>query len=137
MEGTIHGTNEARWREDRSEHTGLVLGLLYAKNVPVALHKAALEEVLLACWVSLRLDMKPDDADLPTLYLDSDPARASLHNWLLVLVEAWAALRAPQPLAPRSGPAAATARHVIQFVLGLPAEARSQLRTSAGLTSSN
>lgn len=129
-------TNEARWREDRSEHTGLVLGMLHAKNVPVALHERALEEVLLACWVSLRLEVKPD-ASLPTLYLDSDPVRASFHNWFLVLVEAWKVLRAGQPLDPRSGPAAAIARHVVQFVLDLPAEARSQLRASAGLTSSN
>lgn len=127
---------EARWRDEQSEYLGLTVGMLYSKGVPVSLHGQALQEVLLACWASLKLELMPETG-LPAFYQEDDAFRASLYNWFLLLVEAWASIHLGRAFPERSGAAFAVARELVLLVRNMPEEARATLRRNAGLAAVN
>lgn len=136
MTETTRRDAEANWHAGQDEYPAFGLGLLLARGVPSSLHKDALDDVLLACWASIELDVMPA-SDLPGFYQADDPARAALQNWLMVLVEVWASLVAQRPAPARTGEAASTARELLRFVRTLPPGARARLRRSAALRSMN
>jgi hypothetical protein len=132
MSSTTREEVEGRWRDERDEYLGLIIGLLCSKGVPIAAHRRAREDVLLACWISLELGLLPQ-AGLPTFYHLDDPLRAAVYNWFILLVNAWKAIHVERgPAEPRVG-AAAVAHEVVSFVRALPDEARATLRCKAGL----
>jgi hypothetical protein len=77
------------------------------------------------------------DSGLPAFYHSDDAFQASLYNWFLLLVEAWASIHLDRSSPERPDEAPAVARQILLLVRNLPQEARAAMRRHAGLVAVN